>query len=92
MPLQRRLPKRGFRKPFKEIYSIVNLKDLIKFSENSSIDPQKLFGVGLIKKSKDKVKVLGEGEIGYPLMIRAHRFSQSAVKKIEAAGGRVEII
>lgn len=92
MPIQRRLPKRGFRRPFKEIYSIVNLKDLTKFSENSSVDPQKLFEVGLIKKSKDKVKVLGEGGINYPLMIKAHHFSQSAVKKIEEAGGTAEII
>jgi len=93
MPLQRRLPKRGFKKPFREIYSIVNLKDLIdKFSENSLVDPQKLLEVGLIKKSKKRVKILAEGEINYPLMVKAHRFSQAAVKKIEAAGGRVEVI
>ena len=90
MPLQRRIPKRGFTNIFKKQYEIVNIKDLKDFQSGEVIDNNTLRESGLIKKDK-AVKLLAEGEISYPLDIKVNKVSQAAKKKIESAGGKVEI-
>jgi large subunit ribosomal protein L15 len=91
MPLQRRLPKRGFRSPFKKLFSVIHIKDLNRFPKDTVVDPELLFQSGL--REKDRwVKLLSDGELQHPLTIRVHRVSQSALKKVEAASGRVEVI
>lgn len=92
MPLQRRLPKRGFRNIFKTEYTIVHLKDLNKFEPNHEVTPQALKQKGIIKKSASLIKVLSDGNIENPLILKAHKFSQEAKKKIEASGGKAEVI
>ncbi len=92
MPLQRRLPKRGFKNPFHKDWEIVNLRDLAELSEGTVVDVEKLKALGFVKKTGGAVKILGDGEIAHPLTVRAHGFSLSAKKKIEAAGGRAEVI
>ncbi len=92
MPLQRRLPKRGFHNRFKEYFSIVNLKDLGCFNEKDTIEPESLKNKGIIKSLKVRVKILGDGELSTSLRVKAHKFSASAKKKIEAAGGSIEVI
>ena len=92
MPLQRRLPKRGFRNIFKTEYTIVHLKDLNKFEPNQEVTPEALKQKGIIKKSASLIKVLSDGNIENPLILKAHKFSQEAKKKIEASGGKTEVI
>jgi large subunit ribosomal protein L15 len=92
MPLIRRLPKRGFRSPFKEVYEIVNVESLNRFAAGKVVDPAALSGEGLIRGNGQKVKVLGTGDLRHSLTVQAHRFSQSAQEKIQAAGGKVEVI
>ena len=93
MPLYRRLPKRGFKNIFKEEFAIINIRDLVKkFRENEEVTPEKLLEVGLIKKKNKRIKLLGDGDISFPLLIKVHKISQQAKSKIEAAGGRVEVI
>jgi large subunit ribosomal protein L15 len=92
MPLIRRIPKHGFQNPFRIEYSIVNLKSLTALGAVDPITPQALVDAGLIKRTRQPVKVLGQGELGRAVVIQAHKFSQSAVAKIEAAGGRAEVI
>lgn len=92
MPLQRRLPKRGFKSRFKREYAIVNLKDISRLGEIDTITPDILIENGIIKNLKDGLKVLGEGEINRPVTIQANAFSESALAKITAAGGRAERI
>ena len=92
MPIQRRLPKRGFTNPFKKKYELINLKDLNVFEPNTKIDVEFLTIHGLIKNVKDGIKLLGEGEISNPLVLKVNKASKSAILKIEAAGGTVEII
>jgi large subunit ribosomal protein L15 len=92
MPLQRRLPKRGFTNVFKKQYAIVNIKDLNIFDDGSEITPEILQKSGLIKKFYDGVKVLGDGELEKKLTIRVHKISRQAEEKINAKGGRVEVI
>ncbi len=91
MPLQRRLPKRGFRSPFKKEFSIVHIKDLNRFPKDSVVEPELLYQSGVLKKV-DFVKLLSDGELEHPLTIRVHRASKAALKKVEAASGRVEVI
>jgi len=92
MPLMRRLPKmRGFKNPNKEYFALVNVEALEVFSEGATVTPEELRSRGMVKK-RGRVKVLGEGEIVRALTVRAHAFSKSAVAKIEAAGGTVEVI
>jgi large subunit ribosomal protein L15 len=91
LPLVRRLPrKRGFFNPFKTDYTVVNVGKLNVFEANTEITPQKLIETGLIKSSQKAVKILGDGEIDRPLVVKANKFSSAAKTKIEAAGGRVE--
>ena len=92
MPLVRRIPKHGFQNPFRIEYTIVNLKSLTALGSVDPITPQTLVDAGLIKRTRRPVKVLGQGELGRAVVIQAHKFSQSAVAKIEAAGGRAEVI
>jgi large subunit ribosomal protein L15 len=92
MPLQRRLPKRGFKNPFKIEYAIVNLKNISSIEGLDIITPEVLIERGLIKDLKDGIKVLGDGEIQRPFTIKADAFSASALAKIAAAGGKAEII
>jgi len=92
MPLQRRLPKRGFTNIFRKEYSVVNLADLEKITGSDPVTPETLMQKGLIKDLKSGVKILGMGELKAKLTVRAHKFSKSAVDKIQAAGGKVEVI
>jgi large subunit ribosomal protein L15 len=91
MPLQRRLPKRGFTNIFAKKYSIINVGSLEKISE-STITPDILVQEGLIKNTKDMIKVLGNGEVTKAFTIQAHAFSASAKEKISKAKGTVEVI
>jgi len=92
MPLQRRLPKRGFKNPFCKERRIVNLRDLERFPPGAVVDVEALRASGLLKGPAEEVKILGEGAISRPLTVRAHAFSLSARKKIEGAGGKAEVI
>lgn len=94
MPLFRRLPKRGFTNIFATVYAIVNLEDLNRFEENTVVTPELLFEQGVVKKGKAKhgVKILGDGELKVKLTVQAQKFSKTAAEKIEAAGGKVEVI
>ena len=92
MPLQRRLPKRGFKNLFKTEYEIIHVRDLNKLDQGSSLDIDSLKNAGLIRGSKKKVKILGDGEISAPIEIRVHKVTRAARQKIEAAGGKIELI
>jgi large subunit ribosomal protein L15 len=91
MPLQRRVPKRGFTNVFKKEYQIVNVGDLGRLKENK-ISPEMLLEARLIRKRCLPLKVLGEGEVSKPLEVTAHAFSKSAVKKLEDAGGKAILL
>lgn len=90
MPLTRRLPKRGFVNFTREVFEVVNVGDLNECKPHAVVDEAFLLEAGLVRQGK--VKILGDGELKVPLTIRAHRFSQSAEKKIVAAGGRFEVV
>ena len=92
MPLQRRIPKRGFTNIFRKEYAVVNLGDLARAGGADPVTPELLMEKGLIKNIKDGVKVLGMGEFKEKITVRAHKFSKSAVDKIQAAGGKAEVI
>ncbi len=92
-PLFRRLPKRGFSNAmFKVEYAVINLGDLNKFEDGAVVTPELLKAMGIMKKQLSGVKVLGNGNIEKKLTVKAHKFSKSAVEKIEAIGGKVEVI
>lgn len=91
MPLQRRLPKRGFHNPFRVQMSVVNLSQLEALAE-SEVTPESLAQHGLISGKNRQVKVLGDGSLSKALTVKAHGFSASAKEKIEAAGGKAELI
>lgn len=92
MPLQRRLPKRGFTNIFKKYFNIINVEDLDGFEANSILDETALRQAGLIKKSLDGIKLLAKGELSHPLTVRVHKVSRAARDKVESAGGKIEII
>ncbi len=92
MPLQRRLPKRGFTNIFRKEYAIVNLGDIAKIAAGDTITPEVLIQNGLVRDIKDGIKVLGMGEVKKGFVVRAHKFSKSAMDKLSAAGGRAEVI
>lgn len=93
MPLHRRLPKRGFWNPFRKEYSIVNLSDIERlFEAGAEVTIEEATRLGLIKRTHAGLKVLGGGELTKNVVIHAHKSSASARAKIEAAGGRVEIV
>ena len=92
MPLYRRLPKRGFTNIFAKEIAIVNVDVLNRFDDNTVVTPELLLSEGVIKNVYDGIKILGDGEINKKLTVKAHKFSKSAAEKIEAAGGKVEVI
>lgn len=92
MPLQRRLPKRGFTPLSKKVYVLVNLRDLELFDAGSVVDLETLGKAGLTGQLKDGVKILGDGDLSKALTVKAHKFSKSAQAKIVAAGGTVEVL
>lgn len=91
MPLQRRLPKRGFTNIFRQEFAIINIRDLERFEKGSVVDKAALMDAGLVKRNSDSVKLLGHGAIDYPLVLKVDRCSRSARAKLEAVGGSVEI-
>ncbi len=92
MPLHRRLPKRGFNNPFRKEYAVVGLDKLSAFGAGAEVTPQILKERGIVRNLKDGLKILGSGELKHSLRVSAHRFSKSAVDKIQKAGGSVEVI
>lgn len=91
MPLQRRIPKRGFTNIFRKDYTTVNLRDLERVKADV-VTPEVLMEEGLIRSYKEGVKILGQGVVGRPLVLKAHKFSKGAKEKILSAGGKVEEI
>ena len=92
MPLQRRLPKRGFTNIFKKNIAVINIRDLVKFDKESVVDTDAFVQAGFVKGKRDGVKLLGHGEIKYSLDVKVNQISKSAREKIEAAGGKVEVL
>lgn len=92
MPLQRRIPKRGFNNIFAKKVIALNVSDLEKFGEGSVVDVNELINMGLVKRQFDKIKILGNGNLTKKLTVKAQMFSKSAVEKIEAVGGKAEVI
>jgi large subunit ribosomal protein L15 len=92
MPLIRRLPKRGFVNPSRKKIAIINLTDLNRFQEGSTVDFQALRQAGLVKGKYDGIKILGKGVVSHALVLRVQGISRSAREKIESSGGKVEII
>ncbi len=92
MPIYRRLPKRGFNNIFAKSYAQVNVSDLNKFDNGAVVDAQALIDAGIIKKALDGVKILGNGNVEKKLTVKAAKFTGSAKEKIEAAGGKVEVM
>ena len=93
LPLIKRLPrKRGFTNIFRIEYAVINLNRLGLFNENVVVTPEQLVAARLVKSLKKPIKILGQGEVQRPLVVRANKFSQAAKRKIEAAGGRAEEI
>ncbi|MED4600342.1 50S ribosomal protein L15 [Paenibacillus validus] len=91
-PLYRRLPKRGFTNQFRKEYATVNVEDLNKFASGTEVTPELLMESGVVKNPLSGIKILGNGEITVQLNVKASKFSQSAVEKITAAGGKTEVI
>lgn len=91
MPLIRRIPKRGFNNIFAEEVSIVNVRDLTRFSPGTVVTPELLVKEGLVKSGRI-IKLLGKGELDRPLTVQVHRVSKGAAEKVAAAGGKVEVI
>lgn len=92
MPLQRRLPKRGFTNIFAKDYVEVSVSKLNKFDDETVVTPELLKSIGLIKNIKDGIVILGTGDLSKKLTVKASRFTKSAAQKIETAGGKVEVI
>ena len=93
LPLYRRLPKRGFSNhDFKTVYAVINLSDLNVFNDGDVVTPALLKEKGIVKKQLDGIKVLGNGTLEKKLTIQAHRFSSSALRKIEESGSKAEVI
>ena len=92
LPLYRKLPKRGFKNRFAVNYAIVNVSELNKFEDGDTVNLEKLMECGVVKKPLDGLKVLGNGEITKKLTVEAKVFSASAKEKIEAAGGKAEVV
>ena len=92
MPLTRRIPKRGFTNIFKQSYTIVNLRDLTAFAADSVVDEEALRRAGVVKGQPGAIKLLGQGEVTVPLTVKVQAVSAAARARIEAAGGRVEVV
>ena len=92
MPLQRRLPKRGFTNIFRKEVAVVNLKDLNRFEASAVVDLEALKSAGLVRKTEGRVKVLGKGDLAHAITLKVDKISRTAKEKIEAAGGKVELL
>ncbi len=92
MPLYRRIPKRGFTNIFKKVYSTINVEKLNMFEDGTEVTPELLIDAGLVKKVQDGIKILGNGDLNKRLTVKSHKFTRSAAEKIEAAGGKAEVI
>ena len=92
MPIYRRLPKRGFYNKFGKEYTEVNVQELNRFEDGTVVDPVLLIEAGVIKNVRDGIRILGNGELQKSLTVRANGFTKSAMEKIQAAGGKVEVI
>ena len=86
MPLTRRIPKRGFKNPFRKEYSLINVGDLTVFKGKEKVSIDDILQAGCVKKMKDGVKLLSGGEIDFPIKIAVHKASQKAIEKIQASG------
>jgi large subunit ribosomal protein L15 len=91
MPLQRRIPKRGFHNPFRKEYSIVNVGDLNRFEAGSVVDFDALHAAGIVKNVRDGVKLLGDGEVNRAVTVKVDKASREAARKVAAAGGTLEV-
>ncbi|MDP9002130.1 MAG: 50S ribosomal protein L15 [Myxococcota bacterium] len=91
-PIQRRLPKRGFRNPFPAITAEVNVGDLDVFVAGAYVDEHALIARGLVRGRYDRIKILGDGELTRPVTVSAHSFSRTAAQKIEKAGGKIVLM
>jgi large subunit ribosomal protein L15 len=91
MPLTRRIPKRGFKNPFRKEYAIIKVGDLQAFQGREEVGLKDFMDSGLVGKAKDGVKLLGNGDIDFALKVRVHKASQAAIDKIKAQGGEVEV-
>ena len=92
MPLYRRIPKRGFTNIWRKEYEIVNVETLNRFEAGTVVTPELLVEKGIVKQVKDGVKILGNGNLDRALTVKAEKFTKSALEKIEAAGGKAEVI
>ena len=92
MPLYRRIPKRGFTNIWGTEYTVLNVSDLNRFEAGTTVTPEMLKELGMAKQVKDGIKILGNGELEKSLTVQAHKFSKTAVEKIESAGGKAEVI
>ncbi|HHU17076.1 MAG TPA: 50S ribosomal protein L15 [Clostridiales bacterium] len=92
MPLYRRIPKRGFTNIWKKEYTILNVDDLNVFESGTVVTPELLKEKGMTKKVVDGIKILGEGNLEKSVTVQAHKFSKTAIEKIESAGGKAEVI
>jgi large subunit ribosomal protein L15 len=92
MPLYRRIPKRGFNNIFKKNYNIVNIEKLNMFNDGDIVSSKELISKGVIKKVGDGIKILAKGSLTKKLTIKVNKFSQKAVKEIESAGGKIEVV
>lgn len=91
MPIQRRLPKRGFKNPFSKDFQVVNLRDLERLGEGTEINPTVLWEKGLLKSPDQPVKLLGDGQVTKAYTVSVHKASKSAAEAITAAGGKIEL-
>ncbi|MCH8055441.1 MAG: 50S ribosomal protein L15 [Deltaproteobacteria bacterium] len=92
MPLKRRVPKRGFHNPFRTSFAVINLGQLESFASGSEVTPDLLLETGLVRRKGERVKLLGDGSLSKRLTVKAHAFSSVAREKIEALGGKAELI
>lgn len=92
MPLQRRIPKRGFNNIFATSYATINVAELERFENGTVVTEEAILGMGIIKKPKDGIKILGRGELTKNLTVNVTAFSATAKEKIEKAGGKAEVI
>jgi large subunit ribosomal protein L15 len=92
MPLIRRLPKKGFTAPFKKYFQVVNVESLNRFTANSVVGPKELKDAGLIGSEIEMIKILGDGKLTKVLTVKAHKVSESAKKKLEEAGAKIELL
>jgi large subunit ribosomal protein L15 len=92
MPIHRRLPKRGFTNIFRKKVAVINIRDLARFKAGSVVDEAAFIAAGLVKGRREAIKLLGQGDIGYALDVKVNLISKKAQEKIEAAGGKVEVL